>query len=118
MQKGLYLAHVSDEGVQTAHIDEDTVYDSQTSRMFRDREKTDAKRQRIATKAQREAERCAARKAQRRWNMVKECTWLAATAALVSCTYRWGLYVALSAVVGCSVALCCRIIHYYTTKEN
>jgi hypothetical protein len=117
MEKGLYLAHVSDDGVQTAHIDEDKVYDAQTTQMFRDRNKATAKKQRVEVRSKRDAERCAARKAHHLWTMLKECTWLATTAALVFCTYRWGLYVAISAIVGCSVALCCRIIHHITVKE-
>lgn len=117
MEKGLYLAHVSDDGVHTAHVEEDAVYDAQTSKMFRDRNQATAKKQRVEVKARRNAERCAAQRAQRFWTMIKECVWLTATIALVYCTYRWGLYVAISAIVGCSVALCCRIIHHITVKE-
>ena len=63
-------------------------------------------------------DRQAIRKARKFRTMAKECLWLTATAALVGCTYYWGVYAAIAAVTWCMVAIGCRIIHYITTKER
>lgn len=118
MEKGLYLAHVTDDTVFTVHADESVIYDAQTRKLFADRNKRKAAIAKAAVKEQRKADQQAIRKARKFRTMAKECLWLTATAALVGCTYYWGVYAAIAAVTGCVVAISCRMIHFITTEKE
>lgn len=118
MKQGAYFARVTENRVLTAYADEDTVRDAQMRKLFAARDKDLEEQQKNAAEKQRMADRQAIRKARKFRTMAKECLWLTATAALVGCTYYWGVYAAIAAVTGCMVAIGCRIIHYITTKES
>lgn len=118
MKQGAYFARVTENRVLTAFADEDTVRDAQMRKLFAARDKDHAEQQKEAAEKQRKADRQAIKKARKFRTMAKECLWLISTAALVYCTYIWGVYAAIAAVTGCMVAIGCRIIHYITTKES
>lgn len=118
MKQGAYFARVTGDRVFTVFADEDAVRDAQMRKIFSDRDKKVADQQTQAAEKQRMADRLALKKARKFRTMAKECLWLTATAALVGCTYLWGIYAAIAAVTGCMVAIGCRIIHYITTKES
>lgn len=118
MKQGAYFARVTGDRVYTVFADEDAVRDAQMCKLFAARDKDHAEQQRQAAEKQHMADRQALKKARKFRTTAKECLWLTATAALVYCTYLWGIYVAVAAVTGCMVALGCRIIHYITTKEK
>ena len=118
MKQGAYFARVTENRVVTAFADEDTVRDAQMRKLFADRNKALADQRREDAEKQRKADQLALKKARKFRTLAKECLWLATTAALVCCTYLWGLYAVIAAVTGCMVAIGCRIIHYITTKES
>lgn len=118
MKQGAYFARVTGDRVFTVFADENAVRDAQMHRIFADLDKALADQQKVAAEKQRKADRQALKKARKFRTMAKECLWLGATAALVYCTYRWGVYAAVAAIAGCVVAIGCRIIHYITTKER
>lgn len=118
MSEGAYFARVTEDRVVSVYADEEAVRDAQMRMIFADRDRRYAVQQREDADHQRKADRSARQKARKVRAMAKECLWLTATAALVGCTYCWGVYAAIAAVTGCMVAIGCRIIHYITTKER
>lgn len=124
-ENGLYVARVADGWAHTFHADENSLADAQTKKIFTDRDKARADQERDAADEQRNAEnqlrrsdRQAAAKSRRRWCVVKECAGLMGTAVLVYCTYRWGLLVAIGAIVGCIVAAVCRAANYIENERR
>ena len=122
---GLYVAKVSDEGVETFHADENAVADAQTEKLFsnRDKSREDKKRDaadklRTAEMQQRKSGQEAAKRSRRRWYMAKDCLGLIGTAVLVYCTYRWGQMVAIGAIVGCLVAAACRVTNHIEMERR
>ena len=65
MEKGLYMARVSDDTVFTVHADETVIYDAQTRKLFADRDKAKAEQLRTGAKEQRTADREAQKKARK-----------------------------------------------------
>lgn len=118
MENGAYYARVTGGRVVTVFADENAVQDAQMHKIFARRDKNRVDQQKEAAEKQRAADRLALKKARKLRTMAKDCLWLGATAALVYCTYLWGVYAAIAAVTGCVVAIGCRIIHYITTKER
>ena len=124
-ENGVYVAKVSDDGVETFHADENAVADAQTEKMFTNRDKAweDQKRDaaaklRTEEMQQRKSGQEAAKRSRRRWYTAKDCISLTGTAVLVYCTYRFGQLVAIGAIVGCLVAAVCRITNHIENERR
>lgn len=116
MEQGAYFARVTGTKAYTVFADEDALWDAQMRRLFADRDKSIAARQLEDAKKQRRIERLAIQRARRFHAMINDCLYLTATAVLAVCVYIWGLYAAIAAVTGCSVAIGCRVINYIHAK--
>lgn len=124
-ENGVYMAKVTDDTVQTFHADENAVSDAQTARIFTARdearaglEKAAREKARADEENRRKVDREAHKKKRRRWFMLKDCTSLLFTAALIYCTYRFGQLVAIGSIVGCIVAAGCRITNYIEKEKT
>lgn len=117
-ENGLYMARVTDDTVKTMHADEDAVCDMQTDKLFKNRDQNLVDQEQDATDALRKATRQAAKKKRQMLYLVKDCLGLCGTALLVMLTYRFGLYVAIAGVTGCTVAAVCRVMNYLERGGN
>lgn len=117
-ENGLYVARVTDDAVHTMHADEDAVCDHQTSKLFEDRDKLLEGQAKESVEAMERATRQAAKKKRHLLYLVKDCLGLCGTALLVMLTYRYGLYVAIAAVTGCTVAAVCRVMNYLERSQS
>lgn len=124
-ENGVYVAKVSDDGVETFHADENAVADAQTEKIFTERDRNRANQEqdaadklRDAEKQQRKSGQEAAKRSRRRWYTVKDCMSLIVTALLVYCTYRFGQLVAIGAIVGCLVAAFCRVSNHIESERR
>ena len=117
-ENGLYMARVTDDTVKTMHADEDAVCDMQTDKLFKNRDKCREGQQKESVEATERANRQAAKKKRQLLYLVKDCLGLCGTALLVMLTYRFGLYVAIAGVTGCTVAAVCRVMNYLERGGN
>ena len=123
-ENGLYMAMVTDESVTRMYADEDSVCDAQTDKIFKNREQARADQERDAADKMREADeiirnvsRQTAKRKRRLWYMIKDVLNLLGTAVLVYLTNWLGLYVAIAAITGCTVAAVCRITKYFEKER-
>jgi len=122
-EDGLYVGRVTGDGMKMMHVDEDTVCDHQTQKLFEGRTKAqeDAENQKredsaaleraakLANKHARKQKRC-------RNRMIKDVIGLIAAAGMAVATHFWGMYVLIAVVTGCTVAAVCRVVAYASTR--
>lgn len=112
VEKGLYMASITEKGAKTMHASEDAVCDAQIGKMFQQQGKERKTQEKTASDDLRKAERQAAMKKRRRCCMIKDVAGMLVAAALVYMTYTFGLSVAIAGITGCIVAAGCRIVGY------
>ena len=118
LENGLYVGRVTDSTVKMLHADEDAVCDMQTDKLFRERDKSREGQAKQSLEEHDRIQKAAAKRRRQMWYLVKDCLCLCGTAVLVALTYRYGLYVAIAGVTGCSVAAVCRVMNYLERGRN
>ena len=118
MENGIYAARVTNGGVKTICVDEDTVFYAQTSRMFRSRDKARMEDQRQEELARLEQERRDARKRRRFRRMISGCAGWACAGVLVLAGWILGTPAVIAAEILCFGAVCFKAGCYFRKEAD